>query len=127
MKIEHIAIYCNDIERMRMFYISMFGAASGVKYTNEKNGFTSYFLSFSDGARLELMHIPHLRQREKERRCTGYAHLALSVGSKEQVDLMTRRLSEAGCPLVSPCRYTGDGYYESCVEDPEGNLIEITV
>ncbi len=128
MKIEHIALYCNDVEKMRTFYMSVFGAACSVKYHNEKTGFHSYFLSFSDGARLELMgREERLHQTTKEPLRTGYVHLAMSVGSRENVDKITKHLEDAGCPLVSGCRVTGDGYYESCLADPEGNYIEITV
>ena len=56
-----------------------------------------------------------------------FAHFAISVGSKEKVDLLTERIREKGYEIVGEPRTTGDGYYESVVRDPEGNLVEITV
>lgn len=42
------------------------------------------------------------------------------------VDAKTAQLVADGFPLLSGPRTTGDGYYESVVQDPEGNLVEIT-
>ena len=57
----------------------------------------------------------------------GYAHIALSVGSKEQVDSITEQLRNDGFVVASGPRTTGDGYYESCVKAIENILVEITV
>lgn len=127
MKIEHIAMYVNDIEGARKFFERYMGGMSNSLYHNEKTGFQSYFLTFKDGARLEIMSRPDLDDADKTLHRTGYIHLAFSVGSKEKVDLLTARLKEDGYRVVSGPRTTGDGYYESCVEAVEGNQIEITV
>lgn len=126
MRIEHIALYVDDLERARDFFSKYFGAVSNDLYHNSKTGFSSYFLSFEDGARLELMHRPEISEspRAAER---GYAHMAFSTGSRESVISLTERLRADGLRIVSEPRVTGDGYFESCVEDPEGDLIEITV
>ncbi|MCH5297748.1 MAG: VOC family protein [Ruminococcus sp.] len=126
MKIEHIAVYVKDLEKTREFYIKYFGAVSNEIYHNKKTGFRSYFLSFSSGARLEIMNKPEVSENENAC-CFGYAHFAFSVGSKEKVDELTVRLKNDGYRVVSGPRTTGDGYYESCVLDEEGNQIEITV
>lgn len=129
MRIEHIAIYTWDLERMRQFYITYFQGVSNQGYHNEKTGLRTYFVSFTDGARLELMTRPELYQKEAPSSSgyvTGYTHLALSVGTREAVDLLTTRLEQDGYPVVSKPRVTGDGYYESGVLDPDGNYIEIT-
>lgn len=126
MEIEHIAIYVKDLEKTRKFYIKYFGAVSNEMYHNVKTGFKSYFLSFSSGARLEIMNKPDVSENENVLRL-GYAHFAFSVGSKEKVDELTERLKADGYCVVSGPRTTGDGYYESCVLDDEGNRIEITV
>ena len=135
MKIEHMALWVKDIEKMKDFYVTYFGATPSEKYVNERKGFQSYFLSFGEGgARLEIMvrddgsvcpagaavavaAAPHL----------GNAHLAMSVGSVEKVDELTARLVEAGYVKLDGPRQTGDGYYESVIADPEGNRVEITV
>lgn len=127
MKIEHIAMYVNDLEAARAFFMTYFQAKSNDIYHNTKTGFSSYFLRFSDGARLELMTKPVLEDPPKDLNRTGLIHLALSVGSKETVDELTQRLMKDGYTVVSGPRTTGDGYYESCIVGPEGNLIEITV
>lgn len=128
MKIEHMAIWTVDIERLRTFYETYFGAASSARYVNAAKQFESYFLSFPEGARLEIMHSPRIQAREQgDLQWAGYAHLAFSVGSREQVDALTRRLQNDGYRLLDGPRVTGDGYYESLFLDPDGNRIEITV
>ena len=125
MKIEHIAMYVNDLERAKDFFIKYFNAA-GVGYLNKTTGFRSYFLTFEDGARLEIMNQPDLVDNEKALLRTGYVHIAFSVGSRASVDTLTERLKYDGYQVISGPRTTGDGYYESCIRGIEGNLIEIT-
>ncbi|BFG69703.1 VOC family protein [Sediminibacterium sp. KACHI17] len=129
MKIEHVAIWCRDLEVMRSFYISYFNAVSNELYINEKKQYRSYFLSFESGARLELMQMHSVTENLNGTgtQYFGLNHFAFSTGSKESVDELTRRLSEAGFQVVGAPRTTGDGYYESVVLDPENNRIEITI
>ncbi len=127
MKIEHIAMYVNDLERTRHFFETYFQAVSSSLYHNKNTGFRSYFLSFENGARLEIMNKPNLNDSEKPLNRTGFIHIAFSVGSKEKVDELTKRLKADGFETVSGPRTTGDGYYESCIVDIEKNQIEITV
>ena len=127
MKIEHIALYVNDLEGAREFFMKYFGALSNEGYHNQTTDFRSYFLSFTDGARLEIMTKPDLTDSGDFPNRFGYAHIAFSVGSKEAVDALTTRLKSDGYSVISGPRTTGDGYYESCIIGFEGNLIEITV
>ena len=127
MKIEHIAMYVNDLESVRDFFVKDFGAVCNDGYYNSKTGFRSYFLLFDDGARLEIMNKPQMEDEVKSPVRTGYIHIAFSVGSKEKVDFLTRQMQEDGYEVVSGPRTTGDGYYESCIIGIEGNQIEITV
>ena len=127
MRIEHIALYVNDLEAAKDFFIKYFGASSNDGYHNKTTDFRSYFLTFEDGARLELMNRPAMEDGEKTLARTGYIHLAFCVGSKEAVDELTLRLKKDGYEVVSGPRITGDGYYESCIIGIEGNQIEITV
>jgi lactoylglutathione lyase len=128
-RIEHIAIWVKDLEGMREFYSQYFGGISGEKYTNPRKGFSSYFLQFGDGARMELMHndlIPDTKN-DPIAQFTGLAHFAISLGSKEKVDEMTEKMRLAGFPVLDGPRHTGDGYYESAILDPEQNRIELTI
>ena len=127
MKIEHAAVYVRDLEGARAFFQTYLGAVSGPLYQNPTTGFSSYFLTFEEGSRLELMTLPRLEMGEGAGPRTGYAHLALSVGSREAVDQLTGRLRQAGYPVLSGPRTTGDGYYESCIAGAEGPRIEITI
>jgi lactoylglutathione lyase len=127
MKIEHIAIWTEDLERLRGFYETYFGATSNARYVNAARKFESYFLSFPQGARLEIMASPHISPREGDIQSTGYAHLAFSVGSRDQVDILTRQLKQDGYLVLDGPRVTGDGYYESAFLDPDGNRVEITI
>ena len=127
MRIEHIAMYVNDLERARDFFVKYFDAVSNEGYHNKTTDFRSYFLRFADGARLEIMKKPIMEDCEKTLTRTGYIHIAFSVGSKEAVDQLTERMKTDGYAVISGPRTTGDGYYESCVIGIEGNQIEITV
>ena len=127
MKIGHIALYVNDLEGAKDFFVTYFEGRPNEGYHNPKTDFRSYFLTFSDGSRLELMTKPDLTDSGDLLNRFGYAHLAFATGSKEAVDTLTNKLNAAGYPTISGPRTTGDGYYESCVLGFEGNLIEITV
>lgn len=128
MKIEHLAIWVRDLEGMKDFYEQYFQARAGEKYHNPTKHFTSYFLSFSEGCRLEIMHKPDIlpNRQDADRQSEGLVHFAMSVGSKEAVDQLTERLRQDGYVIHGEPRTTGDGYYESVVLDPEGNLVEVT-
>ena len=127
MKIEHVAMYVKDLERARDFFVKYFNASSKDGYHNKSTDFRSYFLTFEDGARLEIMTRPGIQDDENNLKRTGFIHLAFSVGSREKVDELTERLKSDGYEVISGPRTTGDGYYESCVIGVEGNQIEITV
>ena len=127
MKIEHIAMYVTDLEAVREFFVKYFGAISNNGYHNLKTNFRSYFLSFDDGARLEIMNRPQMIDSIKDISRTGYIHIAFSLGSSEKVDQLTAKLQSDGYEVISAPRTTGDGYYESCIVDLEGNQIELTV
>ena len=128
-RIEHVAIWTTDLERLKTFYETAFGASAGKKYVNPRKGFESTFVTFASGARLELMQVPALRAASDDARgpVAGYAHIALSLDSEDDVDALTARLRAEGHPVLDGPRRTGDGYYESAVCDPDGNRIEITV
>lgn len=127
MVIEHIAMYVNNLEKAKDFFVNYLGATSNEGYHNIKTDFRSYFLSFDDGARLEIMNKPIMEDNEKTLNRTGFIHIAFSVGSKEMVNTLTEKLKIDGYEVVSGPRTTGDGYYESCIVGIEGNQIELTV
>ena len=128
MHIEHLAIWVKDLEGMRHFYETYFQATSNEKYHNETKQFESYFLSFDQGPRLELMNMPSVPDSLDDvmKQFTGLIHFAVSVGSNNEVDQLTERLRADGYQVVGEPRTTGDGYYESVILDPEGNRVEIT-
>lgn len=126
MKIEHLAIWVDDIELLRTFYMKYFNMSCGDKYVNPRRNYTSYFLSFGeDKTRIELMHIPDMVAPVSRGNLKGLAHFAISAGGKEAVDALTERLREDGYTIAGEPRTSGDGYYESVVLDPEGNYVEI--
>lgn len=125
MKIEHVGLWVTNLEEMRTFYEKYFDAKVGELYHNAKTGFSSYFLSFSEGARLEIMTRADVQEITTDEKI-GFAHLAIALKSKESVDLKVEDLVNAGYNLLNGPRTTGDGYYEAVIEDPEKNRIEIT-
>lgn len=129
MRIEHIALWTDDLERSKAFYTRYFDGKAGDKYLNPEKHFESYFIKFEDGARLEIMKMPSVLSNpgEKVNQYLGYVHMAFSVGSRETVDTLTERLSQDGYEVISAPRTTGDGYYESCILDPDGNRVEVTI
>ena len=127
MKIDHVAMYVNDLEAAKDFFARYLGGRANDGYHNKTTDFRSYFISFDTGARLEIMQKPQMADPEKDLNRTGFVHVAFSVGSRKKVDELTARLKADGFEVVSGPRTTGDGYYESCIVGIEGNQIEITV
>lgn len=127
MNIEHIALYVNDLEKTKDFFVKYFNAKFSEKYHNKVTGFCSYFLLFDGGARLEIMNKPNMIDDEKHLTRTGYIHIAFSLGSEKAVNELTEKLKNDGYDIISGPRITGDGYYESCIIGIEGNQIEITI
>jgi lactoylglutathione lyase len=125
MIIEHVAIWVHALEPMRAFYTGALGGVSGDLYENPATGFRSYFVSFGEGARLELMHRPAPLPSQPDA-VAGYAHIALALGGRDAVDAAVAALRGRGVPIESEPRVTGDGYYEAVVLDPERNRVELT-
>jgi len=125
MKINHVALYVNDLGKMKAFYEKYFAAKTNQMYHNPNTGLKTYFLEFDTGARIEIMTKEKLNAVAKELNNVGYIHIAFSVGSKSKVDELTKQLENDGYKIISKPRTTGDGYYESCILDPESNQIEI--
>ena len=127
MKIEHLAIWVEDLEKMRGFYTKYFGMQCSDKYINTQKGFSSYFLSFGSGTRIEIMNRADiLLPKDEKGKVLGLAHFSISVGSKEAVDKLTNLFKSEGVSIIGEPRTTGDGYYESVILDPERNQVEIT-
>ncbi|CAN5191228.1 VOC family protein [soil metagenome] len=127
MKINHIAIWTHDLEKLKDFYVSYFEGKSNERYENPKKGFESYFIYFSSGTSLELMKSIKLKKLDQQELAPGYAHMAFSLGDKETVDQLTEKLVADGFEKINGPRTTGDGYYESVIKDPDGNLVELTI
>ena len=135
-RLAHVALWTRDVDRLealRAFYERHFGARAGARYRSARQpGFVSYFLRFAGGAQLELMTLPGdavRADRESSDEAgprVGSAHVALSLGSTAAVDALTARLAAEGVRVLSPPRWTGDGFYESVIADPDGNLVELT-
>ncbi|MBT3385466.1 MAG: glyoxalase/bleomycin resistance/extradiol dioxygenase family protein [Prolixibacteraceae bacterium] len=127
MKIDHIAIWTNNLEELRSFYMKYFGANSNEKYFNPTKKFSSYFLSFDEGCTIEIMEMPDIPKSKNDvyKQFAGLIHFAINVGSKTEVDNLTKVLRTNGYKVVGEPRTTGDGCYESVILDPDGNRVEI--
>ncbi|EJL90293.1 VOC family protein [Pantoea sp. GM01] len=125
MKIAHVALWTRNLAAQQHFWHQFFGATSNPLYVSKNRpGFRSHFISLSEGPTLELMTLEALAPGPHGEELTGWAHIAINVGGREEVDLMVKHASEQGI-LVSAARQTGDGFYEAIIRDPDGNLIEI--
>lgn len=126
--IEHVALWTKDLEESKNFFMQFFGGMPGEKYMAAETNFQSYFMTFDRGPRLEIMHLPDEPEAASaDERYTGYSHIAFSVGSREAVDDLTEKLRKQNYKVVSEPRFTGDGYYESCILDRDNHRIEITI
>ena len=127
--IEHIALWVEDIDRACQFYADFFGANIGALYTNSSYGFTSRFLTFISGARIEIMKTTAFNpiHHDAGAQRMGLTHLAIALGSEKEVDRITAKIRAVGYPVLDEPQRTGDGYYESVVLDPDGNRIELTI
>ncbi|VGO23390.1 VOC family protein [Pontiella sulfatireligans] len=128
MNIGHMAVWSRDIDRLRTFYITYFDARSNDRYINAQKGFSSFFLSFESGARLEIMQNDSIPDTANDpfAQAQGLTHLAFETESEKHVDALTDRLRQDGYTVVDGPRRTGDGCYESLILDPDNNRIEIT-
>lgn len=128
MKIDHVAIWCDNIEAMRAFYTTYFDCVSNNLYHNPTKKYSSYFLSFPNSdCRIELMNRPDIDESPLKRGFVkGIAHFDIEVGNEDKVDSLTKRLRTDGYIIASEPRRTGDGYYEAGILDPEENYIEIS-
>jgi lactoylglutathione lyase len=126
-RIEHVAVWVRDLDRVCAFYADHFGAVVGALYRNPIKAFASRFLAFGSGARIEVMTTAGLTLRQSKTRLppAGFAHLAFTLESEAAVDALTARFKSQGIRVVDGPRLTGDGYYESVVLDPEGNRVEL--
>ena len=127
MRIEHLAIWTYNLERIRSFYMHYFDASSTEIYYNHSREFRSYFLLFDGDCRLEIMEMPNIGKSKNDplKNYTGLTHFAIRVGNKNEVDHLTEAIRSDGYKIISEPRTTGDGYYESVVLDPDGNRVEI--
>lgn len=127
MKIDHIAIWTSNLERLKEFYTTYFKGKAGNKYTNFNTHFESYFIKFSDGAHLELMYRPDIptNHNDELKQHLGIIHIAFEVANRQSVDEMARTMAAGGFPILKGPRTTGDGYYEFETQDPDGNRIEV--
>lgn len=125
MKITHLALWTETLEKIKQFYITYFDGNCNEKYTNPTKGFESYFIRFDGDVSIEIMQSVNVSKHIQEE-CIGYCHLAFSLGSKIKVCELTERLRHDGYTIAGEPRITGDGYFESVILDPDGNRIELT-
>jgi lactoylglutathione lyase len=124
MHIDHIAIWTDNIETEKDFFLKYFECIANRMYTNTVKKFSSYFITFDGGAKIEIMKRADITT-ERTGETLGITHIAINAGSREKVDKLTELLEQDGYTIVSRPRVTGDGYYESAILDPEKNVIEI--
>jgi lactoylglutathione lyase len=128
MTLEHVAIWTNQLEKLKSFYITFFHGNPNEKYTNPATGFESYFLTFQSGARLELMQKSDIPENRNDSiaQHQGIIHLAFGMDTMKEVDEKADEFRQAGFSILKGPRKTGDGYYEFETLDPDNNRLEIS-
>jgi len=129
MILEHVAIWTDNLEQLKQYYIKYFGATANEKYTSKQNQFHSYFLTFKSGARIEIMTKPGIPDNKNDRvtdQHKGIIHLAFGVNTMNEVDEKANQLISDGFKILRGPRKTGDGYYEFETLDPDDNRLEVT-
>lgn len=124
MKLDHTALWVSDLEREKEFFVRYFDCYANDIYVNPVKKYSSNFIIFNGGGRLEIMKREGM-ETGAIKEVTGYAHIAINVGSRDNVDKLTEKLKRDGIAVISGPRITGDGYYESVILDPGNNRIEI--
>jgi len=129
MTIDHVAIWTNQLENMKDYYVRYFNGRADRKYINNENLFESYFVSFDSGSRIELMHkpgIPGNLNDSVEKQYLGLIHLAFGVDNMDLVNLKLTELANDGYKILRGPRKTGDGCWEFETLDPDNNRIEVS-
>ena len=129
MTIDHVAIWTDNLVRLKEYYEKFFDGKASDKYTNNLTGFSSYFISFQSGARLEIMTMPGIPDNSNDTvnaRHKGIIHIAIGVETQQEVDEKAVQLQAAGYTILKGPRKTGDGYYEFETLDPDNNRIEVS-
>jgi lactoylglutathione lyase len=128
MQLEHFAIWTSQLDVLKDFYEKYFGGRAGAKYVDSTGRFSSYFITFPTGAKLEIMQLPEVQPRQHDQRypVSGYTHMAFRVNTPDEVKILTQLLCQDGFKLEKPLQWTADGFYESAVFDPDQNIVEIT-
>jgi lactoylglutathione lyase len=129
MTLEHVAIWTDKLDELKNFYVKYFEGVSNLKYTNQTNQFSSYFITFKSGARLEIMSMPDIPDNSNDRivkQHKGIIHLAFGAETINEVDEKAKQLQTDGYQILSGPGKTGDGYYEFETSDPDNNRLEVT-
>ncbi len=83
MTIDHVAIWTNQLEELKEYYVKYFNGIPNNKYTNRDRNFESYFISFESGTRLELMQMPGIPPNLNDtvgKQYRGIIHLSFEMG-----------------------------------------------
>ena len=129
MKLEHVALWTHHLELLREYYVTHFQGKAGPLYHNPAKQFQSYFITFPNGLRLELMTAPAVPFHHNDTidaQYTGWIHVAFEVDSKEEVERRAGALQRHGYRILDGPRMTGDGYYEFTTLDPDNNRLEVS-
>lgn len=125
MKIAHVALWTRNLDAQVTFWQTVFGGKSNERYVSKNRpGFESHFITLEEGPTVELMTLPDIPDAPSHPEFVGWAHIALNVGTKQDVDRLAESAQLNGTLLSAP-RMTGDGYYEAIIADPDGNRVEI--
>jgi lactoylglutathione lyase len=100
-RIDHVALWTEDLDRLATFYATYFGASAGPRYANPAKA--------SRRASWSCRRRPH-RADDQHRRGAGAAapgaqrmgltHVAICVGTDREVDVLTGRLRQDGFEVI---------------------------
>ncbi|MGI6110407.1 MAG: VOC family protein [Eubacteriaceae bacterium] len=125
MRIDHISMFATRPEEVKAFYVKYFGATPSKEFIDTESGLPSYYLTFDDGSRVEILNRPEITRMAKNHIDLGYIRVSYMLDSREEVDKLANRLQSDGYAIIQQPKETPDGFYDCVVLDPDDNQIVI--
>lgn len=122
-QIDHIAIRCDDLERMKQYYSEVFEMKIKDTWSDEK-GERIVFMEFNNDQTIELIRNDHGYDGHNVKGLHSHWHCCMETDARHEAYRDLDR-KNAGCTRDPLDRVQYDGSWAGFVTDPEGNEWEI--